>query len=212
MQPNTQKLLCGLLKCKTDASEEEMEAKATAIMTAHEARLPKAIDKFHKTAAEESDPAEAAAAKAVADHAEICKALGVEPDKADAPFMCGQIVNLKTQIETAPKAEEFNAMKAELSTLKASALMAKAESEGKIIPTNKEFAENLAKKDPAMFDAWLASAPKVDPSKTEIVKPGDKKNHANVPIDRDRLLVACGGDKEKYREALKQMGEEPEAK
>lgn len=131
------KKLIELLKLKADASEDDISA---------------AIASLQK-------PVEVIACK------EVIEALGL-PEKATKSETVATVLALKQQ-GTAVPIEEFKAMKKQLAEGKRDTLVAKAITEGKITPAQKDWAEAYALRDPEGFEIFVAKAPVVV-SKEEI--------------------------------------------
>ncbi len=94
---------------------------------------------------------------------EILKALGLKED-ADKSEIVATIHALK-QTTNAVKVEEIAALKRELAQLKAEKLVEEAMEEGKITPSQKEWALNYAISDEKGFKAFVEKAPVVAPLK-----------------------------------------------
>lgn len=109
----------------------------------------------------------------------VCKAAGLEADLA-TPKIEAAVMVLRQ------KADQHDAIKSELDTLKAAAIESAAEqlvaaalAEGKLVPAQKDWATGLILKDRTAFEDWAKSAPIIAPPGKTTPPPAGTKADAS---------------------------------
>jgi phage I-like protein len=138
--------------------------------------------------------------------ATVCAAL--EVDASTPPdALARSIKALRATLADAPKQADLEALQQRLNATEAQAELREATSAGKIVASNREWAEALAKRDLAAFREWAASAP--------VVVPMERKQRASSaaadngePAEPNEAQVAALAARlpEAERKLAKQLG------
>jgi len=172
------KEIAKLLGLSEEATEEEV---TEAIKKLNEASNQKA---------KEGEETETVANK------EILEVLGLKED-ATVEDVKGKIISLKNPAGYV-SVEEFNKLKNKIQKKESDDLVQMALSEGKITPAQKEWAEEIALKDPVGFKKFVETAPQVVP--LDEIKPSKKevKIDSEIEMSVNKQLGITKEDIEKY--------------
>lgn len=164
------------------------------------------------------------------DRKALCAKLGLDPDKVSDDAILAAIGELQSDVKTlrasaeSPSLDKFvpradydkvagerdeakqalASRHAEDSKAKAEALVSKGIEDGKIAPASKEFYLTMCAKEGGLkeVETFLASAPKVMPSKPDVKDPPDT-NKANLTAEQRKVAKQLGMSAEDYAEQLK---------
>jgi len=102
-------------------------------------------------------------------------------------------VNKVVELTTKPQDDAVKAaLTKRVAELEAEKMIAVAMSEGKIVPTNREWAQALAVRSADEFKAWAASAPKVVPVETKTPGQNNEPSVAGMTAEEVKAMTAAG--------------------
>lgn len=127
---------------------------------------------------------------------EVLEALELKED-ATVAEITGKIISLKNPAGYV-STEEFLKLKAAIEKKESNDLVQVALSEGKITPAQKNWAEQIAMKDPEGFKEFLKSAPVVVDLKEVNYKKEEKKKDPELELSINKMLGIKAEDVKKY--------------